>query len=300
MFIHGSQAFLRVARVKVTLWMPRLDALVLLNSLLAVIKFNLFEDQLFVLGNFQTKQFEVEIEVTDRGSRRFIILKMQPLHVGMSKRLVNRYPTSWVKREHFLDQVDSVLIGRSEQLVEVFAARARKLAHECTIVIILDLVDKCCIRLPNQIGNHHHLFLLGLSGKERFSSNELSQNTTNTPYIDGSSVLAPGKNDFRCAVPSRGNIVCQACRRCHQSVDIGTCQAKVTDFQIAVGVNQQISRLQITMQDSTGVNVFQTAKDLIEEKLYVLVAQNLVRLDNLGQIGLHEIRDDVKFCELLE
>ena len=54
------------------------------------------------------------------------------------------------------------------------------------------------------------------------------------------------------------------------------------------------------MQDSTRVNVFQTAKDLVEEKLYVLVAQNLVRLDNLGQIGLHEIRDDVKFCELLE
>ena len=231
--------------------MPRLDAFVLLDSLLAVVKLNLFEDELFVLRNFQTKQFEVEIEVTDRSASWLIILKMQSLHVGMSERLVNRYPTSRIKREHFLDQVDSVFVCRSEQFVEVLAARARKLTHEGTIVIILDLVNKCCIRLPNQVSNHHHLFLLGLSGQERFSSNQLGQNTTNTPYIDSRSILAPGKNDFRCAVPSRGNIVSQARRWRHQSVDIGTCQAKVTDFQIAVRVNQQISRLQITMQYST-------------------------------------------------
>ena len=137
----------------------------------------------------------------------FIILKMQPLHVRMSERLINRYPASRVKRKHLLDQVDCVLIGSSEQFVEVLAARARKLAHKCSIVIILDLVDERCIRFSNQIRDHHHLFLLRLCRQERLSSNQLSQNTTNTPYVDGRSVLAPGKNDLRCTVPSCGDIV---------------------------------------------------------------------------------------------
>ena len=172
--------------------MPLLDAFVLLDSLVAVVKLNLLEDQLLVFGNFQTEKFEVEIKVADRSASWLIVLKMQPLHVRMRQRLVNRYPAGWVKREHFLDQVDCVLIGRSEQLVEVLAACARKLTHEGTIVIILNLVDKRRIGLANQVRNHHHLLLLGLSRQERLPSNQFGQNTANTPDIDGCSVLAPG------------------------------------------------------------------------------------------------------------
>ena len=36
------------------------------------------------------------------------------------------------------------------------------------------------------------------------------------------------------------------------------------------------------MQNSTGVNVFEAAQDLVKEKLDVLVAERLVRLDDLG------------------
>ena len=192
MFIHGSQAFFWVARVEVTLGKSRLDAFVLLNSLLAVVKLNFLKNELLVLRNFQAKQFEVKIKVADRSASRLIILKMQPLHVRMSERLINRYPASRVKRKHLLDQVDCVFIGSSEQFVEVLAACARKLAHKGTIVIILNLVDESRVRFSNQIRDHHHLFLLRLCRQEWLSSNQLSQNTTNTPYVDGRSILAPG------------------------------------------------------------------------------------------------------------
>ena len=144
------------------------------------------------------------------------------------------------------------------------------------------------------------MLLLSLRRQERLPPNQLSQNATNTPYINGCSVLAPGEDDFWCTVPSCGNIVSQAGRWRHQGIDISTCQAEVTDFQIAIRVNQQISWFQITMQYSTRVHIFQPAKDLVKEKLNVLVAQNLVRLDYLSQVSLHEIRDYVKFCELLK
>ena len=127
--------------MEVTLWKSLLDAFVFLDRLLAVVKLNFLENELFVLWNFQAKQFEVEIKVTDRSAGWLIILKMQSLHVGMSKCLIDCYATSRIKREHFLDQVDSVFICRSEQFIEVLATCARKLTHEGTIVIILDLVD---------------------------------------------------------------------------------------------------------------------------------------------------------------
>ena len=170
----------------------RLDSFVLVNRLLAVVKLNFFKDKLLVLRNLQAKQFEVKIKVADRSARRLIVLKMQPLHVRMSQRLINRYPASWVKRKHLLDQIDCVFVGCSEQFVEVLATRAWKLAHKGTIVIILDLVDECRIGFPNQISDHHHLFLLRLCGQERLPSDQLSENTSNTPYIDGCSILAPG------------------------------------------------------------------------------------------------------------
>lgn len=57
-------------------WVHRLDALVLLDRLLAVVQLNLLKDELLVLWNLQTKQFEVEIEVTNGLAYWLIILKM--------------------------------------------------------------------------------------------------------------------------------------------------------------------------------------------------------------------------------
>jgi len=100
--------------MEVSRWVHRLDPFVLLDSLCAMIKLNLFEDELLVLGNFQTKQFKVEIEVTYWLTCGLIVLEMQPLHVGMRQCLINCDPTGRVKGEHFLDKVDSVFVCTSE------------------------------------------------------------------------------------------------------------------------------------------------------------------------------------------
>ena len=48
------------------------------------------------------------------------------------------------------------------------------------------------------------------------------------------------------------------------------------------------------------MHIFQPTKDLVQEKLDMLVTQHLIRLDNLRKISLHEIRDHVQFGELLQ
>ena len=52
------------------------------------------------------------------------------------------------------------------------------------------------------------------------------------------------------------------------------------------------------MQDSARVHILEPTQNLIEEELDVLVAQCLVRLNNLRQIGLHEVRHYVKLVEV--
>jgi len=48
------------------------------------------------------------------------------------------------------------------------------------------------------------------------------------------------------------------------------------------------------------VHILETAKNLVEKELDVLVTENLVRFNDLGEISLHQVRHDVKFIELLK
>lgn len=48
------------------------------------------------------------------------------------------------------------------------------------------------------------------------------------------------------------------------------------------------------------MHILETAKNLVEEELDVLVTENLVRFNDLGEISLHQVRHDIKFIELLK
>lgn len=198
-----------------SLWVLALDAFILFVRLIAMVQFDLLVDEFLVLWDFKTKQFEIEIKIADRVARWLVILKVQSLHIWVSQGLVNRYSSSWVKREHFLNQIDRVLVRAPEQFVEVLAARAWQLAHESAIVIILDLLNECRIRLADQVRNHHHLLLLGLGWQEGLSSDKLCKDAPNAPNINGGRVLAPRENDLWSAIPPRGDIVSKTRRRRH-------------------------------------------------------------------------------------
>ena len=64
-------------------------------------------------------------------------------------------------------------------------------------------------------------------------------------------------------------------------------QSKVTDLQVAVGVEQQVGRFQITVQHISGVNEFQPTEDLVCEVACVIVRQFL-SLEQFEQISFHQ------------
>ena len=64
------------------------------------------------------------------------------------------------------------------------------------------------------------------------------------------------------------------------------------DLEVTGGVEQEVGRLQVAVQDVGRVDVLQPTEDLVEEVADVVVAQ-VLGLQELVQVGLHEVLDDV-------
>ena len=72
-----------------------------------------------------------------------------------------------------------------------------------------------------------------------------------------------------------------------------TGQSKITNLQVAIGIDQQIRGLQVAVQDIARMNVLEAAQDLIDKILNVIHAELLFGINDPVQIGFHEIRDHV-------
>ena len=60
---------------------------------------------------------------------------------------------------------------------------------------------------------------------------------------------------------------------------ISTSETKVADLELTVGVDEEVARLEVTVQDVGGVDVLEAAEDLVDEGLEVRVGERLLRAD---------------------
>ena len=72
-----------------------------------------------------------------------------------------------------------------------------------------------------------------------------------------------------------------------------TSQTKVTDFEVAIRIEQQIGGFEVTMQHVGRVNVLHATQSLVDEVLDVVVSERVLGINNLVQIRVHEIHDHV-------
>jgi hypothetical protein len=104
-----------------------------------------------------------------------------------------------------------------------------------------------------------------LSREQRFALEHLGEDASRAPNVHLHIVFLPCKHNLRCAVVSCGNITS------HLWV-LYTSKAKVADLEIAVLVYKDVARLQVTVDYTGRVNVFQTA---LEESARVSTAEDL-------------------------
>lgn len=71
---------------------------------------------------------------------------------------------------------------------------------------------------------------------------------------------------------------------------VAATQAEVAYLELTVGVNEEISGLQITVDDTRGVNVLHAPQDLVGKVLDVLVGERLAGSDDLVKVSCARFR----------
>jgi hypothetical protein len=99
-------------------------------------------------------------------------------------------------------------------------------------------------------------------------------------------------------VPSRSNIFSHVSCILLGVNGEASCQPEITDLQLAIRVNQQVSGLQIAMKHIGRVDVLQSAQDLVDEGLEVGIGEGLSGSDNGCEIALHELYNDVRLTRI--
>ena len=99
-------------------------------------------------------------------------------------------------------------------------------------------------------------------------------------------IVRKAQHDLWCTVPPCRNILRhEALVRCAPALVrattwlVPTRETKVADLQLAVGVHEQVARLEITVQHIRGVDVLEAAEGLVDEGLEVCVRKGLLRAD---------------------
>jgi len=106
--------------------------------------------------------------------------------------------------------------------------------------------------------------------------------TPHNTFHDTAHIISKTQHDLRGPVPPRCDILCHEALitssfRGATAGSITPCETKIADFELTVGVDEEISRFEITVKDVRRVYVLETAKSLVEEGLEVGVSERLSR-----------------------
>lgn len=144
-------------------------------------------------------------------------------------------------------------------------------------------LDDIVWRSTEKLCDDRKLVDVVLSWEQRLALEHFRKDAACTPDIDLNIVFLPCKHNLWRTVVAGGNV------SSHLGV-LYTGQAEVADLQIAILVDKDVARLQVTVNDTSGVNIFQTTlsrklaeireggvsvayQDLVEEVLDKLLLQ---------------------------
>ena len=120
------------------------------------------------------------------------------------------------------------------------------------------------------------------------SADKLTENGADAPDVNGGTVYLLPQKDLRRPVPQRNHLMRQAGQRNGE----GTCQTEVSYLDIAIPVNQDILRLEVSMYNPVAVAI----KDPFQHLLCImksLFGADLSFLHQLLQIEVDELENQV-------
>jgi hypothetical protein len=170
-----------------------------------------------------------------------------------------------------------------------------------THVLTADSLDNIVRRRAQQFRDDGKLVDVVLSWEQRLAFEHLSKDAACTPDVDLNIVFLPCKHNLRGAVVAGGNVAG------HLRI-LYTGQAEIADLQITVLVDENVAGLQVSVDDTSRVNIFQstlstlvgdppcwifaTYQNLVKEVLNELLLQRPGGEETV-EIGSEELSDEV-------
>lgn len=239
--------------------------------------------------------FKVEIE--GGGAVGLVGGVVPDLEVVVLQGLLNRNTAAGVECEHAVEEVERIGVGVGEQDGE------GPLGHEGQVADVLlgaggaDAGKRHLVGRAQDLENLVELVDVVAALEEGARAQQLGQDTADRPDVNGLCVALEAEHDFGRAVPAGGDVFGHVASVLLRVDGKATGEAEIANLELAVGIDEQVTGLQVAVQDVGGVDVFQTTKNLVDEGLEVGVGQGLAGADNGRQVALHELLVEVGLVE---
>ena len=109
-------------------------------------------------------------------------------------------------------------------------------------------------------------------------------------------IVGEAQHDLGSAIPAGSNVLghetlvrCAACIVVTTTRAVSASKAEVANLELTVRVDEEVTRLEIAMEDVGRMNVFKTAERLIDEGLEVSIGEGLLRANDRMKISFHKL-----------
>jgi hypothetical protein len=215
---------------------------------LLVEKFAQLADAKLLLAGIELKVVRFE-----RRARRFILGVVVGSEVGMLEEVLDRRPVLGVKGERAGEKVEGVGACVGKKGGKGAALADRKRADVLARAAGGDAVVFVEAGGAEDVEDEGELVVVVPAGKERAGGEQLGEDAADGPDVDGLGVAREGEHDLRRAVPARCDVLGHkpgfvARARVGGGADAAG-EAKVADFEVAVGVDEQVGGFEIAMDE---------------------------------------------------
>lgn len=174
--------------------------------------------------------------------------------IGISIAELVRKILALALRKRF-DESQSLYMDQQISASGMFSSEERQ--GEQTHVLAADGLNHIIWGCTQQLRNDRKLVDMVLSREERLSLQHLGEDAACAPNVDLHVILLPGEHDLGGTVISRGNVTS------HLRV-LNTSQTEIADLQVAVFINKNVAGLQVSVDHTGGVDIFQSTLEEVQ------------------------------------
>lgn len=176
------------------------------------------------------------------------------------------------------------IAGSTSILVNRGRERCLRIQRQ-THILARNSMNNVVRRRPQQLRNDRELINMILPRKQWLPLQHLGKDAARAPDIDLDVVLLPRQHDLGRAVVARRDVAR------HLRV-LDAREPEVADLEVAVLVDEDVGGLEVAVHDAGAVDVFEAAKDLIEEVLDELLFEGAGG-EEAVEVGAEELGDEV-------